>query len=104
MIGRKELPFPIPSNPAEFISLMEKVWDIESDQDGNGGMTLYTSTLYPDWHDAIKVARAIGLTRTGGSKIGDDPATVYRFTNGDGITIMNDGDGIKKASRFGERK
>lgn len=96
------LPFTIPRDPSEFIALMEAIWDIEM-VPAIGGVTLHCSTLYNKWNDANKVARAIGLARSGGSRIGDEPAIVYRFANGNGVTIMRNGAGIKKASRFTAR-
>jgi hypothetical protein len=73
-----------------FISVMENIWD------GN------LSRFYDQWHDANKVAKALGLKHTGNSYmpgwLGKVYAKVYRFPDGSGIKIHHDGSAIRPAT------
>lgn len=94
-----------PTNAIDFVTFMEAVWEMRSTPTDSGGITLFVSPLYDRYHDAIQSARLFGARRTGGSRIADENAHVYRFPNDtNSVIIAYGGNACKLSSRrFGPR-
>lgn len=104
MMATAPLPFE-PTSTDEFARLMGMIWADDSAPSEDGGMTLYASDWYDDWHDAHRVARQIGLRRTGGSRRDGEHGIIYRFANGDGVFVNVAGSRLDtRTLRFRQRK
>lgn len=94
-----------PKTPDQFAELMVEIWGGDCLPGEDGSTICFMSELYHDWADAIKVAKEIGLVRTGGSTRDGNSGNIYRFPAGDGIWINSNGSVvIPKCARFTRRK
>jgi hypothetical protein len=91
----------LPTNAAAFIAFMERVWRIEMEPAEGGGVMLFASPLYDQFHDALAAARACGMKQTGTTKVDGDWWPVYRFPGAiDGVRIEPSGNAIQPACPF----
>ena len=64
----------LPTTATAFIAFMNRVWDIHQEPAPDGGVVLFASADYDEWHDAVSAAKRCGMRRTGSSSPdGNDP-------------------------------
>jgi hypothetical protein len=80
------------TNHIDFQLFMESIWEIRTRPAGPG-VELGQHPQYRIYHNALTVAKLIGLRRTGGSTINGMTAHVYRFPGIDNQSVVIAGDG-----------
>jgi hypothetical protein len=97
----------LPKTAQQFVAFMESVWSDNSEPSPNGGIIMYTSPLYDEWHNAVHAAQRCGMFRTGTTNALDGTwCGVYRFPNEPwcGVRITNDGNAVKYTAHHYGRK
>jgi hypothetical protein len=81
-----------------FADLMIEIWEGECKGNDDGGMTMRVHDLYDEWHDARRVARALGMVNMAPTTMDGARAYVHRFPDGTGAVITRDGSAFREAS------
>lgn len=84
---------------------MQDVWRMDSEPSGDGGMILYGSPLYDEWHDAMHSVVRQGGHRTGGTKFHGDAWTTFIFPDQSRVKVRNDGAAVAQCThKFSHRR
>jgi hypothetical protein len=99
----------IPTDAYDFVKFMEMVWACEMKSRPDGGVDLYGSPLYNNYHNAVMTARRAGFVRTGGAaRIGGESWIVMRHPDHkmtEGIRVAAHGGAVVPTyHRFGHHK
>jgi hypothetical protein len=96
----------LPKNTVDFITFMERIWEMRAAPASDGNTALAQHPAYDRFENAIKTARFCGMKRTGASTVGDKPGQVFRFPSEmhTGVCIASDGGALRPARSYGPKR
>lgn len=84
-----------PQTTTDFIAFMEDVWRGDCSPTPDGGVIITGSPLYDAWHDARRVAKAIGARKLYGST----GEYHYDMPDGSRVAISTNGASIREVRK-----
>lgn len=74
--------------PQQFISAMSEIWENDP------------NNLYEAWHNATKVAKALGLVKITNASWANDFFNTWQFPTGERVAVASNGAGIRLMRRI----